>query len=228
MPRVNDEKSNHLLNCKPAPDTCPICHQGIVPTQIGQNLIRNEHEQIVLIELLYRCPKHKCHHAFVAYYRQNVQNRRLDGDFKLRDTQPYQIENELKSEEIANLSPSYVDIFRQSRAAEHYGLMMIAGCGYRKALEFLIKDYLISKRPEEKENIEKLLLGRCINEYVDDSKLNKCAKKAAWLGNDEVHYMRKWEDRDIQDLKILMQLTETWIESNLLTEKYEKNMNKRK
>jgi hypothetical protein len=46
------------------------------------------------------------------------------------------------------------------------------------------------------------------------------AKRAAWLGNDEIHYVRKWEDRDINDLKILIELTCGWVRNNLLTEKY--------
>ena len=37
--------------------------------------------------------------------------------------------------------------------------------------------------------------------------------------------MRKWEDKDINDLKTLIKLTMNWIESFLLTEHYKKEMN---
>lgn len=60
----------------------------------------------------------------------------------------------------------------------------------------------------------------------DAPKVKSCATKAVWLGNDETHYERKWEDRDINDLKILIQLTLHHIESELLTEKFEMEMKK--
>jgi hypothetical protein len=38
------------------------------------------------------------------------------------------------------------------------------------------------------------------------------ASRAAWLGNDETHYLRTWEDKDLTDLKKLIELTVQWIE----------------
>jgi hypothetical protein len=43
------------------------------------------------------------------------------------------------------------------------------------------------------------------------------AKRAAWLGNDETHYIRKWEDKDLDDLKKLIKLTVLWIEMEQMT-----------
>ena len=45
-----------------------------------------------------------------------------------------------------------------------------------------------------------------------------------WLGNDETHYVRKWEEKDIRDLKILIRLTESWIQNSILTDKYLREM----
>ena len=50
--------------------------------------------------------------------------------------------------------------------------------------------------------------------------MKECAKRAAWLGNDETHYTRKWEDKDVKDLKLLVHLTVNWIDNVLLTQKY--------
>jgi hypothetical protein len=50
--------------------------------------------------------------------------------------------------------------------------------------------------------------------------VKECAKRAAWLGNDETHYTRKWETKDVSDLKLLVKLTVNWIDNVLLTEKY--------
>jgi len=96
--------------------------------------------------------------------------------------------------------------------------------GYRKSLEFLVKDYCILKQPGAAEEIKKTLLGQCIGTWVEDPKVKECAKRAAWLGNDETHYLRKWESKDINDLKILITLTVNWIHNDILTERYMKEM----
>lgn len=44
--------------------------------------------------------------------------------------------------------------------------------------------------------------------------------RAVWLGNDETHYVRKWEEKDVNDLKLLVRLTVNWIDNVLLTKKY--------
>ena len=96
--------------------------------------------------------------------------------------------------------------------------------GYRKALEFLLKDYLISQEPGKKEEISSSFLGACLKKYIDDSRIKQCAARAVWLGNDETHYSRKWKDRDINDLKTLMELTLHWISMEFLTKKYKDGM----
>jgi hypothetical protein len=99
------------------------------------------------------------------------------------------------------------------------GLLLISGPGYRKALEFLIKDYLTSLQTtdEAKKDIADLPLMAAIKKYVTDKRMLTTAERATWLGNDEAHYVRKWEDKDLQDLKNLIQLTCYWIQSEHLT-----------
>ena len=78
----------------------------------------------------------------------------------------------------------------------------IAGVGYRKAAEFLIKDYVISKNPSDEEHIKSIMLGQVIAEYLNDfPKIQALAKSVSWIGNDETHYVRRHDDKDIQDLK---------------------------
>jgi hypothetical protein len=38
------------------------------------------------------------------------------------------------------------------------------------------------------------------------------------LGNDETHYVRKWEDKDLTDLKTVIELTLHWIEMAEMTD----------
>ena len=43
-------------------------------------------------------------------------------------------------------------------------------------------------------------------------------------GNDETHYVRKWEGKDINDLKKLISMTIAWIEIEQLTVDLAKEM----
>lgn len=79
--------------------------------------------------------------------------------------------------------------------------------GYRKSLEFLIKDYCSYKFPSDIAKIQSMLLGQCINEYIDDDQIKKLSKVSVWIGNDETHYIRKFEDKDINNLKRFIDTT---------------------
>ena len=120
---------------------------------------------------------------------------------------------------IGSTSTMFVRIYNQALSAENAGLDQICGPGYRKALEFLIKDFLKSLTTDEnrRASIEKTQLAACIANYVDDPKLKTTASRATWLGNDETHYVRKWEDKDLNDLKKLIDLTVHWVSAEILT-----------
>lgn len=102
--------------------------------------------------------------------------------------------------------------------AESLTLDRIAGIGYRKSLEFLIKDYLIHKFPEETEAIKSMALANCIANKVPIEKIRVVASRCAWLGNDEAHYVRKHNNRDLVDLKKLIEASVYWISMELVTE----------
>jgi hypothetical protein len=204
------------------PDHCPLCHHGIMPTRIGaSNIVRREIEGDIL-QLIYLCPRIECQRVFIGIYRQNYGHQRhyVEGPHVLKSTAPYRAVKPQIPDEIQKISPDYVEVLSQSEAAEAYQLDQIAGAGYRKALEFLIKDYAIIKNPEKADEIKNSFLGNCIKKFVTDQNVKECSKRAAWLGNDETHYIRKWEEKDINDLKILIKLTQAWILNSLLTESY--------
>ena len=52
------------------------------------------------------------------------------------------------------------------------------------------------------------------------------AKRAVWLGNDETHYVRVWADKDVNNLKHLIDLTIRWIENEIETERVLQEMTK--
>jgi hypothetical protein len=59
-----------------------------------------------------------------------------------------------------------------------------------------------------------------ISEHIDDANIKASAARAAWLGNDETHYERRWTDKHIKDLKALIAVTESWVNTHLLTQQY--------
>ena len=119
---------------------------------------------------------------------------------------------------ISALSPAFTKIYNQAREAECTGLDEIAGIGYRKALEFLIKDYLIHVSPDDADKIKKMELGNCIANKLSNDKLKSVASRGAWIGNDMAHYVQRFEDRDINDMKNFIEAAVHWVSMELITE----------
>ena len=212
------------------PDVCPVCHRGIDPIFNGIAFVSARTDSggwTGYLELIFRCPRKHCARAFIAIYGQNVQNTGDRNWFFFEFCTPTSFEPPEVEDGIRQVSPRFVEIYGQSLEAERLGLDQICGCGLRRAVEFLIKDYLIQKRPEDTDSIKKAFLGTCINNYVTDTNVKAVANRATWLGNDETHYEKKYEQLDIKHLKELIRLTLYWMGSELLTEKYEAEMAKK-
>ncbi|OGG66133.1 hypothetical protein A3I99_00990 [Candidatus Kaiserbacteria bacterium RIFCSPLOWO2_02_FULL_45_11b] len=214
---TNKEGKPTSVNISGLPDECPICHNKgtFSPISLFHNSNRPDSERE--LEVIFRCPNSKCHDCFIGYYKIN----RHTGHFDLLKTAPKQIKSKDFSDIITLLSPEFVSIYNQAKSAEDSGLDKICGVGYRKALEFLLKDFLISKTSDEgeQEAIKNEFLGTTISKRIDSTKIKEIAKRATWLGNDETHYTKKWDGKDLTDLKLTLELTVHWIEAELLTEK---------
>lgn len=174
---------------------CPLCNTATSPTFINGYLIGNKENYIPLTAfvILY-CPR--CKQLYTAKYHfvngLSVSN--------LVEVYPQNLSHVKFSDNINNLSPEFVNLFNQAIEAEgNPSTSGLAGLGYRKALEFLIKDYLIKLKNQDKNTIIQLELGKCVSKLSDD--LQDIAKASVWLGNDETHYFRKNLDFSITDLK---------------------------
>lgn len=216
------------INCEidHLPDECPVCRRGLeISEPVFSALI--DRPPTVFIELACRCPRADCARLFVStYFQPPLEGTASEKDmrFLFVHSVPYTYEDRVFGERIKEISPTFAKTWNQSSKAETDGLLEICGPGYRKALEFLIKDYLVHLYPDRVDDIKKKLLGRCISDDVKDVNLKACASRAAWLGNDETHYDRRWEAHDLQDLKTLIELSVRWIESELLTAQYKGDM----
>jgi len=127
-------------------------------------------------------------------------------------------------ESVAKISPTFVAVFAEAEEAAQLGLSQIAGPGYRKAFEFLIKDYSISLAPDKADDIRQKFSGAVVSEYITDSRIQAVARRSLWLGNDETHYLRKWTGHDVDDLVNLIKLTANWIEIDHLSKSYVRRM----
>ena len=197
------------------PNNCPFCHHLIRPVP----LYGLQTNYISPIEVFMACPNSSCKRGFIAYYDFRANSYVYTGQ-----TTKGNIVEKAVSKVISAISPKFKIIYNQSFAAEQQQLFEICGVGYRKALEFLIKDYAVSKEPNKKEEIENKLLMPCIESFVDDLRIKSVAKRAVWLGNDETHYTKKWEGKNVEDLKRLIDLTIHWIEMERLTHDFELDM----
>lgn len=209
------------------PNSCPICNHLVSPNRVDclKEIYTDSSNWSTFLEVLYECPSITCGHLFLAHFeRLSKSEKSVDGYFTYRNATPNKFKSVNFDDRILSMSPSFVDIFNQSANAESIGLTEICGMGYRKALEFLIKDYCVSSNPDNKEKIKNLLLMQCINQYVSDPNIKACATRAVWLGNDETHYQRKWKNKDINDLKLLIDLVVHWVVSSLMTQEYMQSM----
>jgi len=211
--RINDTKGS-LNELKTSPDQCPYCHNKITPQPLICHIKDGKMQAFML------CPSSPCNKTFIAYFDHWTANSWIFSG----NTSTGNMRTKKFTDLLVDVSPSFVIIYNQSYFAEQNGLLEICGVGYRKALEFLIKDYSIANHPNDKDKIEKKLLAQCIGEFVTDDRIKAVAKRAVWLGNDETHYVRKWEGKNLEDLKKLIDLTIHWIEMEELTKSFQNDM----
>lgn len=184
------------------PLTCPACG-----TQMAPEYLCYDH---MTKAIFCRCRVSGCGCNFIL--------SDLGGTHCIMENHP--LSEEQFSDVIHTISPMFVKIYNEAYAAEQMSLMEICGVGYRKALEFLIKDYVSEEKDSDLvESIKKSRLMQCIDNFVTDRNVKEVSKRAVWLGNDETHYIRKWEEKDVHDLKGLIRLTIRWIEQEKETAK---------
>lgn len=155
------------------------------------------------------CYCETCHKAYIAEYEYIYHS---SGAYhysigKYITSYPANMKCSNFDKSIENLSQSFVNIYNQALTAESIGLNEICGMGYRKALEFLVKDYAISKFPNDVDIIKSMKLMNVIKNKISNPHITQLAEKCTWLLNDEVHYFRKFENVDIQNVKNLIQAT---------------------
>lgn len=189
------------------PTKCPICHH------YGDIAFVNSFQTKEGVQIIYQCPYQECRSYFIGFYGAPTNKSLL----KLLPTKP---DITQFPDAITEISPMFISIFTEAETARQLGLDQIAGAGLRKAFEFLIKDYAKVLAPDKSPKIEAAYSGNVVKEYIDDKRIQAVAERTLWLGNDETHYLRKWEKHDLNDLLNLIKITVSWIDIERTSQKY--------
>ena len=192
------------------PNVCPHCHVVINPHS-QWSVETTDTDNTPTLITAWSCSNDSCKKIFLVSYKADGQtlkfNRFLNGLPKgpnwpkpivdLKSGNP-------KSQEQPEQT-RFIHTYLQSLVAENSGLYELAGMGFRKSIEYLVKDWAIQNKPEDKEKIEKSWLGSVITDYYSGA-LKEILERATWLGNDQAHYNRLFEEFDIDVLKELIEL----------------------
>jgi hypothetical protein len=180
------------------PSQCPHCHNGIEPRHIHQSVEK------AISYSIWLCTFRDCGKQFIAVHQVEGKGQpKFIGYLDGSPIGPYWPET------IKNLKSKFIDTYNQALKAEYSGLDEIAGMGFRKAIEYLVKDYLIQRDHELAGKIEDKILASVIGDNFNspqEADLKDLLQRATWLGNDLTHYLKYHDNFDINDLKELIQL----------------------
>lgn len=199
---------------------CPHCGIPIDPTVLSahSNSLINKLSGSLCVLLSCTNPVCKKYHVQAFEYTRYAQGFSIEIGKKVPYTYKPILENNLP-EEINNTFPNFATIYNQALEAESMALDQIAGVGFIKSIEFLIKEYVIHQNPNLSEEIKAKFLGKVINENLKEfPKIQTLAKAAVWIGNDETHFVRVHDDKDIQDMKEFLTAAALFISAELKVE----------
>ncbi len=215
---------------------CPMCGESSVPKYIygiKRELVEQPNRMIVLAI----CKRSKCKMPYLLNFelvKQDGYNpnasvewygKPLSYDYHQFVYEPEELAPYSEQNEKRPYYTNFIKIYSQAYSAEASDLDEISGMGYRKSLEFLLKDYTIHLNPDKEEQIKKQALSDVIVTYLsNNSFLVKTARAASWLGNDQTHYVKKWVSKDVSDLKKLILATLHWIEQTEISKEYISDM----
>ena len=188
------------------PNICPHCHVTNNPHMQWNGYTKDTDNTPTYISV-WLCSNSKCKKLFVVLHKYLGTNFVLDrflNGFPKGPNWPKPI-LELKNGKDPTTASKFIETYLQSLVAANSGLGELAGMGYRKSIEYLVKDWAIQNNPDDKDKIEKLWLGEVIKNYFEGD-LKDILERATWLGNDQAHYNKLFEEYDISVLKELIDL----------------------
>lgn len=132
------------------PHICPCCSTAYSSNPSFSGFFENALGTIHLYSLFF-CPA--CEDAFLVTYDfiDDIDRNKCVGNIAVQ--YPFPNNTTSFSNKLSELSPKFVEIYHQAEQAENAGLSELCGIGYRKAIEFLVKDYAIAQHPDKESEI---------------------------------------------------------------------------
>ncbi|MXN90193.1 DUF4145 domain-containing protein [Flavobacterium sp. Sd200] len=185
-----------------APNICPYCYVTQICTEVGCSQKHSSKESLIS---LWRCTNMSCQRLIVC------ENELIGAEFvfiRFLDSCPQERiwpepVLQLKSAGDSTLESKFIKTYNQSVQAENAGLDEIAGMGYRKSIEYLVKDLATAKFPNDIEKIKGKALAQVLKDYFTGD-IKDILERAVWLGNDHAHYYKIFEQFDLTMLKDLI------------------------
>lgn len=203
------------------PKKCPHCNKFVQMDIVGK--VNGPKKNVDITLVVFQCIA--CRELIVGRYIQTGIVFRLFNENNKSFFYPNAEYRDIEfPAEIKKVSPKFPCIYNQAAKAEHYGCIDIAGAGFRKAAEFLIRDFAIYKHQNKKENIlntlsAKNVIKNFLNEYP---RISRAAVNSLELGNDEVHYSKIYTEYSLKDLKDFIEIVVGEIVDELKLEQFEK------
>lgn len=191
------------------PKLCPVCKVAHNP--VVSKIFTHEVNSNQLFGFIQRCPN--CQkHSFSLNTQHKDENAYHNYNIVLLYPENPNIEFHSL---IEDLSPRFVDLYKQSQYCEDKNFVDLAATGYRSALEILIKDYALEFELDEYENIAKQNLNRVISNYFkDEHEALVSADVVRIMGNSFTHWSKD-DDASLEEIKYYMEIFLNFIEMKL-------------
>lgn len=215
---VFDQETHRLIleRVNGVPAACPHCHEAITPSYLsGVKSQAGDLADTVIgiskrkVTLTFECPR--CRNLFISLYKPVDPTSE---DYRFALTVPSMAPLTKFEAEIPKISPRFVATFHEAERAEGQGIKGLAGDGYQKALEFLVKDFLLcdaKRRNNDLEYIRNMTVAECIEAGFEDVIVKKRTRKIKLLQSDEGCYYTRTEGEDLASLKELIRHVVSYI-----------------
>jgi hypothetical protein len=190
------------------PSFCPRCRSNAVPTPFGMGVVwKGDVDDGIDVPVC--CSS--CGGAYIVLFQAYFHDETDQWTLSFMKTIPDALPKTQVSPVMKRISRNFARVFDEAAAAQTAGLEELAGAGYRRALEFLVKDYLCFKQPEKRNTYISTALRNCIKDHFPLPEIRDLADRAALMGNDYAHY-KALGHRDIIEMVSLINLIHKWID----------------
>lgn len=201
---LNNRPTNQttLINID-LPEQCPYCDQLQTPKFLSSSGIEENSFEFSIILECNNCSQH-----FLQSYKFNNSSSFTMGrtTYKADKLPPkYQYDNESLTSEIISCSKDFANIHKQLKMAEKHNLYELLKLGYRKAAEQLVWDYLIKYEEKNEKSLQKKQFPERIR-LLNLPESNWLSDLLSWVGNDGAHPYQRHKSLNNEDMKVLLNI----------------------